>query len=166
MALVSAQKVEFITSKLIDVLAFYKINVYGITTQDFLDETEKSKRKRRKMLGDIFKLLKLNPEYFPEDKLNLYLKKRNTLVHELYTEYLSGFSEAEIKDIIDFCNEFGKMSNDLESFFKGCVYFCALRHVKDKDDPEFAEFRKWDDHFVHFIKSAIVKNLKNTGKEK
>ena len=80
MALVSAQRVEFITGRLLEVLEILDSGAYKITTSEFLERTAKSK-KAIKTLGTIFSLLKLNPNLVVEDELDDYLKKRNLFVH-------------------------------------------------------------------------------------
>lgn len=81
MALVSAQRVEFLTGQLLEVLAEFDKDVYGITTSEFLEKSSKSKS-AFKTLGGIFSLLKLNSTLVIEDELDDYLKKRNLFVHK------------------------------------------------------------------------------------
>ena len=76
MALISAQRVEFITSQLLNYLTEFDKSLYGITTVEFLNKTAKSKSSKR-TLGTIFNLLKLNPKLIIEDELENYLQKRN-----------------------------------------------------------------------------------------
>ena len=83
MALISAQRVEFLTSRLLNLLTEFDKDVYGITTSEFLEKSSKSS-KAYKTLGTIFNLLKLNPKLVIEDELNDYLKKRNLFVHNFF----------------------------------------------------------------------------------
>lgn len=159
MALISAQRVEFITGQLIEVLKNFDGGGYQITSAEFLEQTEKSK-KTIKTLGTIFKLLKLNPTLVLEEELDSYLKKRNLFVHSFWVEYMKIKTPEISKKILDFCYDFGKHSDRVESFFKGFVYFLSLRYVKDKDhlDPII---KSWINDFEYFKKSLTEKNLKN-----
>jgi len=149
MALVSAQRVEFIAGQLLDHLKEFDEEVYGITPAEFLDRTRAFKRKH-KTLGDIFTLLKLNPKLVIEDELDKYKDLRNTLAHNFWKEYLNTKTEHQTKRAIDFCNEFREFSTQMESFFKGFTYFLALRHVKDRDHLDL-NFKKWDSDFEYFM---------------
>jgi hypothetical protein len=162
MALVSTQRVEFITGQLLELLQSFDKDVYGITSAEFLEQTEKSK-KSIKTLGQIFKLLKLNPKLVVESELDSYLKKRNLFVHSFWIKYMRTKDQANAKLIIDFCYDFGRHSDRIESFFKGFVYFLSLRHVKSKDDLD-SGLRKWDNDFEYFIKSLTDNELTETKK--
>lgn len=148
MALVSAQRVEFIAGQLIEHLAEFDNNIYGITSKEFLNNKEL--HKHRKSLGKIFSLHKLNPKLVIEEVLDLYLDKRNILVHEFWKKYLNSKSLEQSDRAMQFCNEFGMLSNALESFFKGFLYFLAIKHVKVDDnlDPEMKTWRKDFDFFL------------------
>jgi hypothetical protein len=148
MALVSAQRVEFVTAQLVEHLAEFS-KTYPITTTDFLDQYRKSK-KVIKTLGNIFRLLKLNPSLVVEIELDNYLKNRNLFVHKFWSTYLQNKSQDQVQKSLKFCNDFGISSNRIESYFKGFIYFLALRHVKDRDDLD-SETKKWDDDFKFFI---------------
>lgn len=74
MALISAQRVEFITGKLVGYLTEFNQSFATITTEEFLAQTAKSKNGKR-TLGTIFNLLKLNPKLVIEKELDTYLKK-------------------------------------------------------------------------------------------
>lgn len=131
MALLSAQRVEYITTQLLALLVEFDSTVYKITTPEFLANSTKAK-KARKMLGQVFALLKLNPKLVIEDELNEYLKARNLLVHNFWRTYLASKSNEQKRIAIEFCDNFGRFSNRLESFFKGFLYAISLRHVKDR----------------------------------
>lgn len=148
MALVSAQRVEFLTGKILEYLIEFNDDYKVVTSTEFLDNSEKAKR-ARKTLGQIFHLLKLNPDWVIEDELNDYLKRRNLLVHEFWQTHLNVKSEQKSREAMAFCNEFGKMSGKVASFFKGFLYFLALRYVKDRDHLD-AEMKKYDNDFDYF----------------
>jgi hypothetical protein len=75
--------------QILELLTTYDKYICGITTNEFLELTKLSgKRKTLTML----KLLKLNPKLFIEDELNEYLFKRNTLVHGFWKSFLNGYS--------------------------------------------------------------------------
>ena len=153
MALVSTQRVEWVVSQIIIHLAEYDAEVYGISGQEFLSNSQRAK-KARKTLGEIFKLFKLTKFAFIEVEMDEYLKKRNDLVHQFWRLYLDTKSETQARKAIEFCNEFGKMSDSMEKYFKGFIYFLALRHVKDRDhlDPIL---QGWSNEFDYFITRAI-----------
>lgn len=156
MALISAQRVEFITGKLIEYLIEFNQTFTMLTTEEFLEKTAKSKNGKR-TLGTIFNFLKLNPKLIIETELDTYLKKRNILAHNFWQKFLQKDSDG--KEAVDFCYDFGKHSERIESFFKGFIYFLALRFVKDRDhlDPEL---KKWSDDFDYFIISLKDNQLK------
>jgi hypothetical protein len=149
MALVSAQRVEFLTSKILEYLVDFSEDYKVITSTEFLDNSANAK-KARKTLGQVFALLKLNPHWVIEDELNAYLKKRNLLVHEFWQTHLNSTSQKHSRDAIAFCNEFGTMSENVERFFKGFLFFLALRYVEDRDHLD-SEIKKWGDDFEYFI---------------
>ncbi len=76
MALISAQRVEFITGKLIGYLTEFNQSFASLTTEEFLAQTAKSKNGKR-TLGTIFNLLKLNPKLVIEKELFLPKKKKS-----------------------------------------------------------------------------------------
>ena len=158
MALISAQRVEFITGQLLAYLTEFDKDLYEITTSEFLEQTAKS-RNGKKTLGAIFKLLKLNPKLIIEEELDNYLKKRNLLAHSFWSTYLQ--SKLDGKDGVEFCYDFGQHSNRIESFFKGFLFFLALRHVKDRDLLE-PGVKQWGSDFDYFIASLQQKNLEET----
>jgi hypothetical protein len=162
MALVSAQRVEFITNQLIDHLREFDKDIYGLTGQEFLDSSQKSNLARI-TLGGIFKILKLNPKLVVEDELDEYLGKRNILIHGFWRNYLNTISEEQAKRAIDFCNDFGRHSERIESFFKGFMFFLVLRHVKDRNTVT-GEAKKWEKDFDYFIASLLEKQLKGKSK--
>jgi hypothetical protein len=157
MALISAQKVEFLTGQLLECLVEFDKEIYGITTLEFLEKSAKSKS-AYKTLGAIFTLLKLNPKLVIEDELNSYLKKRNLFVHSFWATYLTSKSEEKTKEAVDFCYDFGRHSDKISSFFQGFLYFLALRHVKDRDELE-PDIKEWSADFEYFMESLQQKNL-------
>lgn len=154
MALVSAQRVEFISSKLLEYLVEFDNDFYGLTTSEFLESASKSKGK--KTLGEIFRILKLNPKLIIEDELNSYLKKRNLLAHNFWATYLNNKSAGE--EAVKFCYDFGRHSTKLESFFKGFTYLLALKYVDNRDSLE-DEIKQWSDDFDFFMTSLQQKKL-------
>lgn len=160
MALISAQRVEFLTGKILEHLAEFNHYFTMITSEEFLANTAKALR-ARKTLGEVFKLLKLNPEWVIEDELNEYLKRRNLLVHGFWQTHLNTKSQQNSQAALDFCNEFGRMSDSIESFFKGLLYFLALRYVEDRNHLDEG-FKLWDSDFEHFLVTLKAKKLVNT----
>lgn len=157
MALISAQRVEIIAGQLLIYLAEFDKDFYGISTVEFLDKTAKSKTGKR-TLGAIFNLLKLNPKLVIEEELDNYLQKRNLLAHEFGTKFLQAGSNGI--EGVNFCYDFGRQSERIESFFKGFLYFLALRFVKDRDHLD-AGIKMLDNDFEYFISSLKEKQLKN-----
>lgn len=158
MALISVQRVEYATRELVNHLLEFDKNVYGITSDAFLSYSSKGKILRKQTLGQVFKLLKLNPRWVIEDELNFYLQKRNQLVHEFFEKYMTTYSQEQVKTAADFCYNLGKASDQLESFFRGFIFFLSMRHVKDRfhlDD----EIKKWENDFEFFIASLKKKSL-------
>ena len=160
MALISAQRVEFLTSKILEHLAEFNHYFTMITSAEFLSNTSKA-LKARKTLGEVFKLLKLNPDWVIEDELNEYLKQRNLLVHGFWQTHLNTKSPQQAKVALDFCNAFGGMSEGVESFFKGFLYFLALRYVEDRDHLGEG-IKLWDDDFEYFLVALKAKQPFNT----
>lgn len=158
MALVSTQRVEYLTGKLLEFLIEFEPDVYGITTDEFLQQSAKS-RKAFKTLGTIFRLLRLNPKLVVEEELRSYLIKRNLFVHSFWKAYLTGKSSEKEKAGVDFCYHFGRQSDRISSFFKGFMYFLALRHVKDRDHLD-QELKKWNDDFEYFMLSLKQKKMR------
>jgi hypothetical protein len=159
MALISTQRVEFITGQLIEVLQNFDRGNYQITSAEFLEQTAKSK-KTIKTLGTIFKLLKLNPTFVIEEELDSYLKKRNLFVHSFWITHMRTKSPKDVKKILDFCYDFGKHSERVESFFKGFIFFLSLRYIKNRDHLD-VDLKNWEDDFVYFMNSLKEKRLKN-----
>jgi len=158
MALISAQRVEFITKQLVLHLVEFDKNVYGLTSEDFLDAS-KRKSNPKMTLGNIFRLLELNPKLVIEDELDDYLKKRNMLVHGFLENYLNKKSVECAKRTIEFCNDFGRQSVRIESFFKGFIFLLMLRHVKDRTNVDIS-VRDWNKDFDYFMTSLQEKRLK------
>ena len=157
MALISAQRVEFITGKLLEILVEFDKTVYGITTAEFLEHSAKSKD-AIKTLGSIFKLLKLNPKLVVENELNDYLQQRNLFVHRFWEVYLNEKSVEQATNAVAFCYDFGQFSDRVTSFFKGLIFFLALRHVKDRDHMD-TDLKLWDKDFNYFMVSLDRKKL-------
>ena len=158
MALVSAQRVEYITNKLVSHLREFDEDVYQITGQEFLEASKKANLARL-TLGNIFKLLKINSSLVIKEELDDYLGKRNMLVHGFWENYLHTMSLAQAKMAIDFCYDFGRQSDRIESFFKGFIFCLALRNV---DDPSKIDddLKKWEDDFVYFNGTIQERRLK------
>lgn len=156
MALVSAQRIEFITGQLVLFLAEFDKNIYGLSGKEFWEQSSKA-QKARMTLGHIFKLLKLNPKLVIEDELNEYLRKRNILVHEFLMKYLYEKSAKQAHEALEFCNDFGKQSILLERFFRGFLFFLALRHVKDRSELSDT-FQTCSDDFDYFITRLVERN--------
>lgn len=156
-ALVSAQRVELITGQILELLEEHG-EEYGIMSEDFINNSEKSKKIRKKTLGHIFKLLKLNPRLVIADELDEYTRLRNILIHKFYQTHLNTKSDEQMWRVIQFCYAFGRFSNRIEKFFGGFLYFLSLRHVKDMNDlPQ--EIQKMRDSFEYFMKSLDDKRL-------
>lgn len=159
MALVSAQRVEFVTGQLLELLAEFDKDIYGITTSDFLNH--KDLKKRNKTLGQIFKLLKLNPKLVIETVLDEYRDKRNLLVHNFWGSYLNTKSLEQARVAVEFCYEFGMLSNALESFFKGFLYFLSLRHVSNGSQLDDS-MKNWKNDFTFFMEALKKKDFVQT----
>jgi hypothetical protein len=157
MALVSAQRVEFVAGQILDHLVEFDKSVYGVTTDEFLSKSAKP-GKATKTLGQIFVMLNLNPKLVIEDDLNAYRDMRNTFVHGFWRKFLDKKTEEQTKMAVEFCYEFGRFSERMESFFKGFLYFLSLRHEKDRDSLD-AEIREWDEDFGFFITTLQAKNI-------
>jgi hypothetical protein len=155
MSLISAQRIEYITNQLVSHLREFDNNIYGISGEEFLSASQNANLARA-TLGSIFKLLKLNPTFVIEEELNDYLAKRNILVHGFWKRYLQTKSIEQIERALEFCNNFGQQSVKLESFFKGFIFFLALRHVKDRTNVG-EELKKWDNDFDYFINAIVEK---------
>ncbi|WP_158085472.1 hypothetical protein, partial [Niastella vici] len=97
-------------------------------------------------------------DYTLEEELDDYLQKRNLLAHGFWTKYLQCNSSG--KEGVDFCYDFGRHSTRIESFFKGFLYFLALRHVKDRDHLD-ADLKQLGNDFEYFIYSLKEKRLKD-----
>jgi hypothetical protein len=152
MALISAQRVEFITGELVKYLIDFDEDLYGITTPEFLSNSPSAQQLRKQTLGQIFKLLKLNPKWVITDVLDDYLKKRNILAHTFWKDYLHSKTDVQCKLAVEFCNDFGKASTKLESFFKGFIFFLSLKHVKDRDRIG-ENLKPWGQDFDYFMLS-------------
>lgn len=69
-------------------------------------------------------------------------------------------SPKDVKKIVDFCYDFGKHSERVESFFKGFIFFLSLRYIKNRDHLD-VDLKNWEDDFVYFMNSLKEKRLKN-----
>jgi hypothetical protein len=154
MALVSAQRVEFIAGELLQHLTEFDSTVYGISSAEFLSNSDKAK-KSRKTLGAIFKLLNLSPTGSIEEELNQYVQMRNDLVHHFWKEQLQKKSNEQMTSATTFLQEFGNRSEELEQYFKGFVYFLALRHVIDVSELD-PKFKEWKDEFKFFLRKSVT----------
>lgn len=156
-ALLSAQRVEFIAGQILELLEEHG-EVYGIMTEDFTSNSEKSKKIRKKTLGHIFKLLKLNPKLVIADELDEYARLRNILVHKFWQTHLNTKSDKQMWRVIQFCYAFGRFSNRVEKFFEGFLYFLSMRHVADINHlpKEIQEIRT---SFEYFMESLNHKKL-------
>lgn len=157
-ALISVQRVEFLTEELLKLLTELDESFYGITTSEFLSTSKKSLNTRL-TLGNIFKILKLNPKFVIEAELNEYLKMRNILVHNLWRKYMTTKSQKQLKLLIEFCDKFDTSSNQIESYFKGFLYFLSLRHVHNSSYLH-PEIKKLKNDFEYFIKASTVNGTK------
>ena len=158
MALISAQRVEYLTRELVKHLIEFDSEIYGIADQSFFDHSPSAQKLRKQTLGHIFKLLKLNPKLVLADELDNYLGKRNTLAHGFWKEFLSKASEEQEEKAVRFCNEFGRMSERMESFFKGFLFFLALRHIKDRYEIK-GSLGEWGNDFDYFMIALNQKKL-------
>lgn len=153
MALVSTQRVEFLTGELLKTLEYLDDSLASYTTEEFLADSKKSKKIRHKTLGMIFRQLKLNPSLVHAKELDEYLNLRNVFVHKFWIEYLQNRSDEEIKGAIDYCYEFGQKSTKLESFFKGLVY-SLQRHLSESLNISMSEETlKWRKDYEYFVDS-------------
>lgn len=156
-ALISAQRVEYATRQILELLEEHG-EIYDIVTNDFTSNSEKSRKNRKKTLGQIFKRLKLNPKLVIADELDEYTRLRNILVHKFFETHLNSKSDEQIWRVIQFCYAFGRYSNRMEKFFEGFLYFLALRHVKDMYHlPK--EIQILRDSFEYFMKSLNNEKL-------
>jgi hypothetical protein len=156
-ALISAQRVEFVTGRILEVLEEYG-EIYGIMTEDFISTSQKSKKVRKKTLGHIFKQLKLNPKLVIADELDEYARLRNILVHKFFQTHLNTKSNEQMWRVMQFCYAFGRFSNRMEKFFKGFLYFLSLRHVKNMDYLS-EEIQELGPDFEYFMASLDHKKL-------
>ena len=146
MALVSIQRVEAVAKSVLEVLILGNEKKYGLKPITFDGELYEIDKLSKYTLGNTFRLLKFNPELIIEDELDKYRDFRNSFVHSFWQDFLDTKSEDQKKMAIDVCYELGLLSNKMESFFKGFLYFLALRIAKD--DPELG--------------SAVLKELNST----
>jgi len=120
MALISAQRVEYVVSKIVDYLRNFD-DFHELTTEKFLTNSIKINIERA-TLGQVFILLKLNPDIVIEKEFDKYKNDRNILVHSFWIKYLHTKSDKQVIEAVSFCNTFGKFSNKVERFFSGLLY--------------------------------------------
>ena len=149
MVLVCAQRAEFITESLMSLLVVRDAIMFEITGAEFFGNSSKA-TKSRKMLGNIFQLLKLTPGITIEERLNDYLKRRNLLVHGFWRNHINSKSKKTIKSAIKFCDEFMEMSHNLERYFKGFMYFLELRQTGDSKQLSVTA-KQWESDFAYFV---------------
>lgn len=153
-ALVAAQRIELVTGEILIFLAEHDKDLFNLTSEEFLKlagRTQKSKI----TLGNIFRLLKLNPDLVIEEELNSYLEKRNILVHDFFTDYLHTRSLKQAKMAERFCDYFLEHSIRMESFFKGFLNFILLPPIPEDEKPYVDESLMTEDFYYfisHFIK--------------
>jgi hypothetical protein len=157
MALISTQRVEFITSKLLEILTEFDSSAFGVTTEEFLETSNKSKNSR-KTLGNVFKLLKLNPKLVIENELDNYLKDRNLFIHSFWQTYLTDQTVEQAVKATEFCYSFGAYSDRITSFFKGFIFFLALRNVKGREHVD-GDLKLWGTDFEYFLSSLDKQHL-------
>ena len=93
-----------------------------------------------------------------DDELDEYARLRNILIHIFLQTHLSTKSDEQMWRVMQFCYAFGRLSNRVEKFFGGFLYFLALRHVKDMHQlPK--EIQNLRDSFEYFMKSLDKKKL-------
>ncbi|MBV4359107.1 hypothetical protein [Pinibacter aurantiacus] len=160
MALISAQRVEYIANQLVDILREFDVDIFGITGQEFLT-TSKKANLARATLGTVFNLLKLNHKLIIKEELDDYVGKRNILAHNFWKNHLHTKSVEQAQSAVDFCQDFGIHSQKLESFFKGFVFFLALRYVKDRTQID-NELKKWEGDFDYFMERLQEKRLQES----
>lgn len=160
-ALVSAQRVEAIAGKLLEFLENHGEN-FGIVTEDFISSSEKSKKIRKKTLGQIFNFLKLNPKLVLADELDEYTRLRNILAHKFYSTFLMTKSDEQMWRAIRFCYSSGRYSNRVEKFFEGFLYFLALRYVDNADElpDELKVKRESFEYFMQSLKHERLQGIK------
>ena len=157
MALISTQRVEYFATILTSHLKEFDERVYGITGPQFLEKSKKANLARA-TLGKVFTLLKLTPKLVLEEELNAYLAKRNLLVHDFWENYLDSYSVDQAKRAVDFCYDFGRRSEKLESFFRGFIFFLGLRHVENIDKID-KELKAWKVDFDYFMLALHSRRL-------
>ncbi|PKB15111.1 hypothetical protein [Flavobacterium sp. 5] len=152
--LVAAQRIELASGEILKFLAEYDKDLYNLTSEEFLKLAGKT-QKTKMTLGNIFKLLKLNPNLVIEEELNSYLQKRNMLVHNFLTDYLHTVNVKQAKKAEYFCDDFLKHSALMESFFKGFLNFILLPPIPEDEEPYVEESLMTEDFYYfisHFIK--------------
>ena len=148
-ALLAAQRTEFLTGEILKLLAEFDEELYQLTSKEFLKLSGKTVSTKM-TLGNIFKLLKLNPSLVIEEELNSYLDKRNTLVHNFFTDFLHSRNKTQAIKAAKFCDDFLEHSKRMESFFRGFTNFLALPRFTEGDEPYIDESLMGED-FEYFI---------------
>ncbi|NUY82741.1 hypothetical protein HUK80_17695 [Flavobacterium sp. MAH-1] len=147
--LVAAQRIEFVTGEILKFLIEFDKDLFGLTSAEFLQLASHSNNSKM-TLGSIFRLLKLNPSLVIEEELNEYLKRRNILVHNFFTDYLHTRSISQSKKAEKFCDEFLNKSRKMESFFQGFLDFLMLPPIPEDEEP-YVEESLMTDNFYYFI---------------
>ncbi len=155
MALINAQRVEFVTGEMLKYLAELDEEFFGITTEDFLTQSKKSIRPKM-TLGNIFTLLKLNPKLVVVEKLDVYLQDRNILAHSFWKDYL--ITNAPISSAINFLVNFGKASVEMESFFKGLIYYLSLRFIPNSS-YQVTDIKMYEPDFEKFLDTLVERGV-------
>jgi hypothetical protein len=157
-ALISVQRVEFVAEKLVEYLIENDEKFYGLTTEEFKNNVPAIDKLNRTTLGNLFRLLKHNPELAVNSDFDNYRARRNILAHNFWKEHLIERKGIEVEK---FCQDICQDSLKFESFFKGFIYFLALRFVENESFlPEELKIWKGDlDFFMKAIKhKRILKN--------
>ncbi|TWI85858.1 hypothetical protein IQ13_1027 [Lacibacter cauensis] len=157
-ALISAQRVEHMTKALVSFLIEFNDDFKGFNTKDFLDESRKFKKLKKPTLGTVFNQLKLNPKLVLVNDLDVYVQMRNEFIHSFWEKYMFSKDIVQAKIILEFCTQFGMMSNTLERFFKGFIYLLKLRYMTALEDVD-SDKDKWSDEFEYFLKALQSKSL-------
>lgn len=157
MALISTQRVEYVATQLTAHLKEFDESVYGITGPQFFEKSKKANLARA-TLGKVFTLLKLTPKLVLEEELDEYLAKRNLLVHGFWQNHLDSYSVDQANRALDFCYDFGRHSEKIESFFKWFLFFLGLRHVKNIEKID-EDLKYWKNDFDYFMLALNNKRL-------
>ena len=158
MALVSIQRVEFVSKKLVEYLIEFDKEFYGFASKEFEKKVPSIDKLEKYTLGNTLRLLKLNPKLSIESEFDKYRDLRNSFAHGFWTDYLYTKSEQQKIDAINFCFKVGLFSVKMERFFKGFTYLLALRLVIDKYHLE-PELKEWENDFNFFMNALDQKTF-------